>query len=577
MSDTNVHIGALHDEELNRPSNEMGDRLLRNFSDKGFQLANDLIPTYFSVSNPDYSELLDMCFIKQNNSGLGWNWSSECSISSDHNLTSLEIWAPETRPENPKWTTVVDWEKVKMKMMTKYWPRLAELTKEGVDRNLKEIAESIEEIIRTSSRPVKKSLSGHLILSASLLEWISIRRKLNKIRQDHKAEDDLGRLIRSISNRCNRKVRNMIKEEAKFHEENKGDAIAKERDTTKRWRKFDQFCKGQQEATKMTGIIDERDGTVKTKDADLAAIHANRLEQTHSDLEDPNFDQEWKTHVVAEVDEKIDEISPNMIPDPYVLYEEPVTAEEVISHLKKTKNKAPGMDHITNKALKMGNNCLITQLSILFTLILSLGYYPDQWKIGLVIMVAKSGRDLRHSKNFRPITLLSVLGKLLEAIILTRLKRARALTTPENIHQAGYKSKRSCLEHPMRIIESIYNAFNRRLCVLACFLDVDSAFDAIWTYGLYYKILYCQIPSYLKKILADFLRNRRLIVQVNNQRSRTVKMRAGTPQGAVLSPEIFKIYTDDIALNVPNQVDFAQFANDLSLCIQKPTRSTEQD
>ena len=132
----------------------------------------------------------------------------------------------------------------------------------------------------------------------------------------------------------------MIKEEAKFHEENKGDAIAKERDTTKRWRKFDQFCKGQQEATKMTGIIDERDGTVKTKDADLAAIHANRLEQTHSDLEDPNFDQEWKTHVVAEVDKKIDEISPNTIPDPYVLYEEPVTAEEVISHLKKTKNKA---------------------------------------------------------------------------------------------------------------------------------------------------------------------------------------------------------------------------------------------
>ena len=565
MSDTNAHIGALHDEETNRPSSEIGDRLLNNFSDRGLQLVNDLIPTYFSASNPNYSELLDMCFIKQANSNLGWDWSSECCYSSDHNLTSLEVWAPEETPVNQEWITIVNWEKVKTKMITKAWPRIEEMTKEGIDKNIRELTEAIQEIIRTSSRPVKKNQKGHFILSATLSEWISVRRKLNKLRQAHKAEDEAGRLIRSISNRCNRSVKRMIKEEAKTHEENKGDNIAKERDTTKRWKKFNEFCKEQNEATKVSGIIDETDGIIKTKDIDLAQIHANRLEKTHSDPEDPIFDQEWKEHVESEVNERINEIRPNTTPDPYVLHEEPVTVEEIISNLKHTKNNAPGMDQVTNKVLKMGNDGLLIQLSILFTLILSLGYYPDQWKIGLVMMIAKSGRDLSFSKNFRPITLLSVLGKLLEAIILKRLKRARAMTTPENIHQAGYKSKRSCLEHLLRIIESVYNAFNRRLCALACFLDVDSAFDAIWTYGLYYKIIYCQIPSYLKKIMADFLRNRRLVVQVNKERSRTIRMRAGTPQGAVLSPEIFKIYTDDLILNVPGQVEFAQFADDLSL------------
>ena len=534
MADTNAHIGALHDIDHGRPSTPIGERLLDNFSERGFILTNEIIPTYFSAANEEYSELLDMCFVKQGSSILGWDWKSDCCCSSDHNLTSLEVWAPELMQENRQLVTCVNWEKVKEKMMTKQWPRITEHTKQGVDNNIRDTVLGLQEIIRTSSRLITKRNSEHLVLSANLLEWISIKRKLNKLRQTTNPDDEVGKTIRKISNRCNRKVKQMKKEEAEWQEEQTSDKIANERDATKRWRKFDAFCKQQQEATKKSGLLDNH-GVIRIKDEELAEIHATRLEKTHSDIEDTSFDQGWKDHVEQEIQESINLISPNSAPDQYVIQEEPVTVEEVISHLKKTQNKAPGIDKVTNKVLKMGSVEFLTHLSLLLTVILSLGYFPDEWKIGLVIMLAKAGRDHRLSKNFRPITLLSVLSKLLEAIILSRLKRARALTTPENFHQAGYKSKRSCQEHLLRILETIYCAFNRRLCVLACFLDVDSAFDAIWTKGLYYKILHCRIPPYLKKVLADFLRNRRhstgqqVQVQRNQNEGRNATRRSTKP------------------------------------------------
>ena len=94
-------------------------------------------------------------------------------------------------------------------------------------------------------------------------------------------------------------------------------------------------------------------------------------------------------------------------------------------------------------------------------------------------------------------------------------------------------------------------AFKSKQCVLAVFLDAASAFDKVWIAGVYFKILTLAIPSFLKQVVADFLKNRRLRVRVKDCISRAIRMLVGTPQGAVMSPDIFKLYFDDVIADIP--------------------------
>ena len=321
--------------------------------------------------------------------------------------------------------TIINWKQVKIKMLTNNWPKLSELNTEGVDRNIREIIKDIQDILASCSKQVKKKTGKTFTLSEDLKEWVKIRRKLNKLRMLHTLPEDTLKLIKNMSNRCNRRVRRMLKDEAEVFEESTTDKIAQEKDTSKRWRLFEAFLESQREPAQKSGILDDQ-GNMKTMDKDIAEVHASRLEKTHADANDPNFMDDWKEAVEEEVERREDEISPNQQPDPYVLLEDPVTPEELITQLQNVKNnKAPGMDGITNKVIKMGGMGLVMQLCLLFTLTLSLGYFPEDWKTGIVIMIAKAGKNPRLSKSFRPITLLACLSKLLEAVVLARLQKAQ--------------------------------------------------------------------------------------------------------------------------------------------------------
>ena len=237
---------------------------------------------------------------------------------------------------------------------------------------------------------------------------------------------------------------------------------------------------------------------------------------------------------------------------------------EVEEELKGTKNRsAPGEDGLTYRILKCGGRTLSQHLAFLFTLIMATGHWPRDWKKGIVTMLPKPGKNHKLPASWRPITLLSVLCKLLEKIILKRLQRALAGLRPPNITQAGYKRNRSCQEHLLRLTERVNLAFKSLECVVGVFLDIKGAFDTIWQKGVQYKLLKLGLPKYLVRLIANFLEDRRVLVKVNKVISREIQMRAGTAQGAVLSPEIYKIYTDDTLEGKPDDVDGSQFADDL--------------
>merc|ERR1712074_309280 len=96
----------------------------------------------------------------------------------------------------------------------------------------------------------------------------------------------------------------------------------------------------------------------------------------------------------------------------------------------------------------------------------------------------------------------------------------------------------------------ISNGFKRRFCTLGIFLDVKAAFDAVWTNGLKHKISRIGLSKQIQNILYSFLDNRTLRVNVNGIWSDIVHLRAGTPQGSVLSPILYLIFVNDLTENL---------------------------
>src|SRR4051812_27857737 len=96
-------------------------------------------------------------------------------------------------------------------------------------------------------------------------------------------------------------------------------------------------------------------------------------------------------------------------------------------------------------------------------------------------------------------------------------------------------------------------------------LDVEKAFDSVWHDGIRYKLSRLGLPVKLVRLLSSFLTDRSIRVRSEDKLSEAVSLRAGTPQGSVLSPLLYLIYVNDVPILPQNNCRGGQFADDLSL------------
>lgn len=153
----------------------------------------------------------------------------------------------------------------------------------------------------------------------------------------------------------------------------------------------------------------------------------------------------------------------------------------------------------------------------------------------------------------------------MEKIIYSRLMNE---LTPLNIlppFQFGFRKKYSTLHQLQRISEKIEEGFENKSFTATVFLDVAQAFDKVWLEGLKSKMIKLNISSHLKAIIFSFLENRTFAVRINSTISGTKAIKAGVPQGSVLGPLLFNIYTSDIpTINAT----LAIFADDTAILTQ---------
>ncbi|GBP24118.1 Probable RNA-directed DNA polymerase from transposon BS [Eumeta japonica] len=232
--------------------------------------------------------------------------------------------------------------------------------------------------------------------------------------------------------------------------------------------------------------------------------------------------------------------------------------------------KAPGLDGISNKAIKCFPLTLLSLLVTIFNACLKNSYFPPVWKEAEVIGIPKPGKPRNLPASYRPISLLSGLGKVYEKILKTRLSEylfGKGLIINE---QFGFRPNHSCPQQALRLVEYITEGFKTKKRTVAVFFDVAKAFDRVWHAGLIHKLYLLKVPDRLILILHNFLSDRHFVFRHENTHSSRRTIKAGVPQGSALSPLLYSVYTNDIPRS-SSGVQLALFADDTALYLRGQT------
>ncbi len=184
----------------------------------------------------------------------------------------------------------------------------------------------------------------------------------------------------------------------------------------------------------------------------------------------------------------------------------------------------------------------------MFNLVLRNGYFPKPWKAGIIINLFKSGQYSNPS-NYRGITLTSILGKLFNSIINSRLVDYLNSNDLLTKYQAGFRKDFRPSDNIFMITQTmkLYRSFGKPLFM--SFIDLHKAFDKVWRNGLLLKICKSNIGGKMYQVLKSMYTNNMSSVRVNNGTHCTPQFpcESGVRQGDSLSPTLFNLFMNDLA------------------------------
>ena len=251
----------------------------------------------------------------------------------------------------------------------------------------------------------------------------------------------------------------------------------------------------------------------------------------------------------------------------------PILRQEVEALIRKINiSKSSGIELLSSRILKDSFLVLSNKLTYLFNLSIQSSTFPSQWKKALVIPIPKSGNP-NKKENYRPISLLPLPGKILEKLIHNQLSYFIEENNLLTDNQYGFRKQRSTSHAISQVLHQIYSNMNRSAITAAVYIDFSKAFNCVQHSTLLCKLGKMNLSPKTIQWIASYLVGREQRTLVNGTHSTSLPVNQGVPQGSVLGPLFYIIYSNDIIEKVKKS-GFTFYADDTVIYSKK--KSLEQ-
>lgn len=222
-----------------------------------------------------------------------------------------------------------------------------------------------------------------------------------------------------------------------------------------------------------------------------------------------------------------------------------ITIEEIKETLKQMKNrKCPGEDQITSEMLKMGGKAVEKAIHILLNKCLQEGKIPTDWYNSEVVLLFKKG-DTADIENYRPISLLSHLYKLLTKIITNRLTEKLDFYQP--VEQAGFRKGFGTMDHIQALRSLIEKGNEYNIPIHLAFIDFHKAFDSIEKWAFLGAMDQARIDSRYSNIIKNIYENASLQIKIDEStKTNKIPIKRGVRQGDTISPKLFTLALENV-------------------------------
>jgi len=248
-------------------------------------------------------------------------------------------------------------------------------------------------------------------------------------------------------------------------------------------------------------------------------------------------------------------------------YNDPVSAYEVKSLLRKCRNTAPGEDEINYVMLRNISDNALQLLIRVYNKVWCEGVFPSRWREAIILPFPKPNKPEHLVSSFRPIALTSCVCKLLEKVINARLVSYLEVNELISPFQYGFRKMRSTADALVRLESVILNSFAEKKQLIAIFFDIEKAYDTTWRRGILRKLHSVGIRGPMAFFIRNFLTEREFKVLVSDRLSDAQTQEEGVPQGSVLSVTLFALAIDDITRCLPQDIGCSLYVDDFTIYI----------
>ena len=210
-------------------------------------------------------------------------------------------------------------------------------------------------------------------------------------------------------------------------------------------------------------------------------------------------------------------------------YNSPIEMHDLETSLSQVKDTSPGEDLITYPMLKSLPTFAIEELLAIYNQSFETGSIPLSWKSSLIYPIRKAHKPKNDVNSYRPIALLSCIGKTLERIVKNRLEYTVEKKGWLKEWQCGFRKKQGTLDVLHRLEHVIKKTLQTpsHTC-LVVYIDLKSAFDTVWPTGLVFKLSQLGLRGNLLKWIDNYFKERTSAMFVEGHKSNSVLISNGT-------------------------------------------------